>query len=87
VCDAPPRDDWAQARDLVDQGRIETIETGFAMSAADLGVSLIDCAHWNKQSQQVMSGYALLLTPIIPSTAFTARADHPRTIAGVASLA
>ena len=71
-------------RGLVDPGRIEMIEEGFAMSAADMGAAIGDRARWNDSMLSLMEAdFDVLLTPTVGITAFTAGIDHPHSVAGV----
>lgn len=77
------RDNWEEVRDSVDPGRVEMIELGFALTAADIGAALIERARWTDDMLALMNGYDLLLTPTMPITAFAAGVDNPEMVAGV----
>ncbi|MSO94907.1 MAG: amidase [Thermoleophilia bacterium] len=80
------RDDWEQVRNLVDFGRVEMIEEGFRLGAADIGDALIKRARWSEKMVRFLESYDVLLTPTMPSTAFAAGIDGPPSIAGVPTL-
>jgi aspartyl-tRNA(Asn)/glutamyl-tRNA(Gln) amidotransferase subunit A len=76
------RNDWGQVRDLVDPGRQEMVELGFAMNGGDVGVVLDQRAQWNTAMNALMADYDLLLTPTMPTTAFQAGLHHPPSSCG-----
>lgn len=77
------RHEWPAVRERIDPGRVEMVEAGFAMSAADVGEALIRRARWSEQMVKFMEPYDLLLTPTVPLTAFEAGLDGPGEVDGV----
>jgi aspartyl-tRNA(Asn)/glutamyl-tRNA(Gln) amidotransferase subunit A len=69
-------------RDLVDPGRQEMVELGFAMNGGDVGAVLDQRAQWNAAMNALMADYDLLLTPTMPTTAFQAGLHHPPSSGG-----
>jgi len=76
------RDNLDQVRDLLDPGRLQVIERGMQMRAADLASARIRREVYVNGMRRFMERYDLLLTPTLPCTAFPAGDDYPRTIAG-----
>lgn len=63
--------------DLLDQGRLAHIESGWTFSGVDVARAAIQRAELGEQMRVFMEAYDLLLTPTLTTTAFTAGADHP----------
>jgi aspartyl-tRNA(Asn)/glutamyl-tRNA(Gln) amidotransferase subunit A len=77
------RENWEAVAALVDEGRKEMVEVGFAMSGADVGAALNARAEWVAKMNGVMESYDLVLTPTVPLTAFPAGIHHPESVNGV----
>ncbi|MDQ3694045.1 MAG: amidase [Chloroflexota bacterium] len=66
-------------RDLIDPGLLEVVEHGQTISAAELMAAQGRRNTYCTGMVRFMADYDLLLTPTLPSTAFTAGADAPDT--------
>jgi aspartyl-tRNA(Asn)/glutamyl-tRNA(Gln) amidotransferase subunit A len=76
------RDDFDQVRELIDPGRLPLIECGFRWSALELLA-----AHQHRHAcylavQEFLQKYDLLLTPVVPVSAFPAGQHHPEVSGG-----
>jgi aspartyl-tRNA(Asn)/glutamyl-tRNA(Gln) amidotransferase subunit A len=71
-----------EVRDLLDQGRVPVIERGLAMPATDLIAAQNARARYGEAWDAFMDGFDLVLTPTLPTTAFTAGLDQPGSVAG-----
>lgn len=76
------REDFAQVRNQLDQGRVAVIEEGFGYSGVDLTAAHNFKAQFAEQFLGFVDQYDLLLTPTVPVTAFPVGQDQPGQVAG-----
>lgn len=76
------REQLGKVRDLLDQGRLRHIESGWAFSGVDVATSNVGRAALYVRMQQLMQSYDLLLTPTLPVKAFPVGADYPPHLPG-----
>lgn len=78
----PHVDNFEEVRDLIDFGRVESVEFGLRASAGDVGAATVRRWQWHEKMRQFMEPYDLLLTPTMPDLPFKAGLDNPETVAG-----
>lgn len=71
------REDLDRVRDLLDPGRLQLVDAGLALGAAELAAADALRLAFYQQVREAMTGYDLLLTPTLPVTAFPAGDDQP----------
>lgn len=76
------RDDFEAVRERLDPGRVEVIEAGFRLTAADVGAATNLRARFGAALRSALDGFDLLLTPATPVTAFASDAQGPPDVAG-----
>jgi aspartyl-tRNA(Asn)/glutamyl-tRNA(Gln) amidotransferase subunit A len=74
--------DFAQVRELLDQGRATLVGRGLGISAAEYIAAQDARAGYEMGWDAFMERYDLVLTPTVPTTAFPAGVDHPEQVAG-----
>jgi len=76
------REQLAQVRDLLDQGRLRHIDSGWDFSGVDVATANAGRAALYVRSRELMETYDLLLTPTVPVKHFEAGANHPPHLLG-----
>lgn len=74
-----------EVRDLLDQGRLRHIESGWSFSGVDVATASAKRAALYVRMQELMDSYDLLLTPTVPEKPFAAGLNHPPHLAGAAT--
>lgn len=81
------RDRLAEVSDLLDQGRLRHIESGWQFSGVDVATANRQRAELHVRMIAVMDTYDLVLTPTLPVTPFPAGANHPPHLPDTATVA
>lgn len=76
------RDNLAEVRDRIDQGRLKVVEAGMTLPAVELALAYLQRSSYYESWRRFMARYDYVLTPTLPCTAFPVGLDHPGEIAG-----